>query len=159
MEVRVKRGDQQVPQVKIQIGPSIGDQGVKSYNFYSVAPEAVASVADKVERHDAASINGNKSSPDHLKLPGPVEWAGVGDTYFAMVAIPSRKAEGLDYLTAAYEDPQNGKPEKKYLISALVPVPADGTRTKLYVGPKDHYVLKKASQEIGAEGRQPQSRS
>jgi hypothetical protein len=36
-----------------------------------------------------------------------------------------------------------------------VPVPADGSRTELYVGPKDHYVLKRASQEIGAEvGRQ-----
>jgi YidC/Oxa1 family membrane protein insertase len=155
LEVRVKRADQQVPQVKIQIGPSIGDQGVKSYNFYSVAPEAVASVTDKVERHDAASINGNKSSPDHLKLPGVVEWAGVGDTYFAMVAIPSARVEGLDYLTAAYEDQQNGKPEKKYLISALVPVPADGARSKIYVGPKDHYVLKRASREIGAEVGRP----
>jgi len=151
LEVRVKRTDQQLPHIKIQIGPSVGDQGVKSYNFYSVAPEAVASVADKVERHDAASINGNKSSPDHLKLPGVVDWAGVGDTYFAMVAIPSSGIEGLDYVTSEYDDQHNGKPEKKYLISALVAVPADGSRTKFYVGPKDHYVLKKASQEIGAE--------
>ena len=151
LEVRVRRGDQQVPQVKIQIGPSIGDQGVKQYNFYSVAPEAVASVGGKVERHAAASINENKSSPDHLKLQGIVDWAGVGDTYFAMVAIPSGRAEGLDYFTTEYDEQQNGKAEKRYLISALVPVPADGSRTKLYVGPKDHYVLKTASQEIGAE--------
>jgi YidC/Oxa1 family membrane protein insertase len=151
LEVRVKRGDQPVPQVRIQIGPSIGDQGIRHYNFYSVAPEAVASVGDKVERHASASINENKTSPDHLRLPGAVDWAGVCDTYFAMVAIPSARVEGLDYVTAQYDDQQNGKPEKKYLISALVPVPADGSRTELYVGPKDHYVLKKASQEIGAE--------
>ena len=151
LEVRVRRGDQQVPQVRIQIGPSIGDQGVKQYNFYSVAPEAVAAVGDKIERHAASSINENKNSPDHLKLPGVVDWAGVGDTYFAMVAIPSARVEGLDYVTTEYDEQQNGKAEKKYLISALVPVPADGSRTKLYVGPKDHYVLKQASQEIGAE--------
>ena len=136
LEVRVKRGEQQVPQVKIQIGPSIGDQGVRHYNFYSVAPEAVAAVGDKVERHTSASINENKSSPDHLRLPGVVDWAGVCDTYFAMVAIPSVRVEGLDYVTAEYDDQLNGKPEKKYLVSALVPVPADGSRTELYVGPK-----------------------
>jgi YidC/Oxa1 family membrane protein insertase len=151
LEVRVKRGDQPVPQVKVQIGPSIGDQGVKHYNFYSVAPEAVAAVGDKVERHASSSINENKNSPDRLRLPGVVDWAGVCDTYFAMVAIPSGRVDGLDYVTAQYDDAQNGKPEKKYLISALVPVPTDGARTELYVGPKDHYVLKKASQEIGAE--------
>jgi YidC/Oxa1 family membrane protein insertase len=155
LQVTVKRADQQVPQVKIQIGPSIGDQGVKHYNFYSVAPEAVAAVADKVERHAASAINENKSSPDRLRLPGIVDWAGVCDTYFAMVAIPSVRVDGLEYLTAEYDDQLNGKPEKKYLVSALVPVPADGSRTELYVGPKDHYVLKRASQEIGAEvGRQ-----
>jgi YidC/Oxa1 family membrane protein insertase len=149
VEVRAKRGDQPVAPVKIQIGPSIGDQGVKHYNFYSVAPEGVASVGDKVERHTAASINENKSSFDHLKLPGVVDWAGVCDTYFSMVAIPSGRVEGLEYVTTEYDEQQNGKPEKKYLISALVPVPADGSRTVLYVGPKDHYVLKKTSVEIG----------
>ena len=154
LEVKVRRGDQALPQVKIQVGPSIGDQGIKSYNFYSVAPEAVASVGDKVERHAAAEINVNKNSPDHLGLPGDVDWAGVGDTYFAMVVVPARKVQGLDYLTTAYEWQNNGKPEKRYLIRALVPIPADGSRSIVYVGPKDHYVLKQASLEIGtAVGR------
>jgi YidC/Oxa1 family membrane protein insertase len=151
LEVRVRRGDQPVPPVKVQLGPNIGDQGVKHYSFYSVAPEAIASVGEKVERHTAASINENKSSPDHLRLPGVVDWAGVCDTYFAMVAIPAGPVDGLDYLTSEYDDQQNGKPEKKYLVSALVPVPADGSQTRLYVGPKDHYVLKTASREIGKE--------
>jgi len=151
LEVKVKQGDKQVPQVKVQLGPSVGDQGIKHYNFYSVAPEAIAAVGDKVERHTSASINENKSSADHLKLPGLVDWAGVGDSYFAMVAIPSTKVDGVDYVTSEYDEQQNGKPEKKYLISALVPVPTDGSRTKLYIGPKDHYVLKEASQEIGVE--------
>ena len=151
LEVKVRRGDQIIPQAKIQVGPSTGDQGVKSYNFYSVAPEAIAFVGDKIERHASASINENKSSPDSLALAGEVDWAGVGDTYFAMVVVPARRVQGLEYRTSEYDRPGNGKPEKRYLTRALVPVPADGSRTVFYVGPKDHYVLNKASEEVGAE--------
>lgn len=151
LEVKLRRGDQPLAQVKIQVGPSIGDQGVKQYNFYSVAPEAVAAVGDKVERHAAAEINLNKNGPDHLALAGDVDWAGVGDTYFAMVVVPGRKVQGLEYLTTAYEWQVNGKPEKRYLIRALVPVPSDGSKSVVYIGPKDHYVLKQASHEVGAE--------
>ncbi|MCU1266029.1 MAG: Membrane protein insertase YidC [Acidobacteria bacterium] len=155
LEVKVKRGDQFLPQVKIQVGPSTGDQGVKHYNFYSVAPEAIGFVGGKVERHTAAEINVNKGSMDHLVLPGDVDWAGVGDSYFATVVVPARRMQGLEYLTIAYEQSDSGKPEKKFLLRALVPVPADGSKTVVYVGPKDHYVLQKASAAIGAEvGRQ-----
>ena len=91
LSVLVKRGEQTVPQVKITIGPSIGDQGVSHHTFYSVAPEAVAFVNNALERHPPAGINGNSSSPDRLVLNGPVDWAGVGDTYFAMVTVPSQK--------------------------------------------------------------------
>ncbi len=77
----VKRGDETVPQVKLTVGPSIGDQGVSHHTFYSVAPEAIAYAGNKVERHPAVGINTNKNSPDRLVLSGPVDWAGVGDTY------------------------------------------------------------------------------
>lgn len=155
LAIRLKRSDQVVPQVKVQIGPSIGDQGISRYTFYSVAPEAVAFVGDKVERLAASAINDNKTTPDHADLKGAIDWAGVGDTYFAMVAIPSKKTEGLEYRTTAFEHPSNGKPEKRYLISALVPVTADGSRMVLYTGPKDHHLLKAADGQIGADvGRQ-----
>jgi hypothetical protein len=72
LSVVVKRGDQPVPQVKITVGPSIGDQGVVHHTFYSVAPEAVSYVNGKLERHPAASINANKNSPDHLVT----NWSG-----------------------------------------------------------------------------------
>ena len=75
LELTIKRGGQIVPQAKVRIGPSIGDQGVKHYSFYSVAPEAVAAIGDKVERHQAQAINENKNSPDRLVIPGPVDWA------------------------------------------------------------------------------------
>jgi YidC/Oxa1 family membrane protein insertase len=153
LSIHVKRGDQVLPQVKIAIGPSIGDQGIAYHTFYSVAPEAVATVGDKLERHLAAGINGNSSSPDRLSLNGPMDWAGVGDTYFAMVAIPPKQTEGLEYRTIAYEHKHEGAaPEKRFLITALVPIPSDGAHTLIYSGPKDHYLLTASSQEI-SQGR------
>ncbi len=153
--ITIKRGDQLVPQAKLKIGPSIGDQGVQRHTFYSVAPEAIAAVGDKVERHAAAAINENRSNPDRLIAGGPVDWAGVGDTYFAMVAIPSKRMEGLEYRTVQYDHQGNGKPAKRYLLSALVPIPTDGSRTVVYVGPKDHYILTQTSATIGAEVGRP----
>ena len=148
LELMIKRGDQVIPQVKLKIGPSIGDQGIKHYTFYSVAPEAIAAVGENVERHAAAGINGNTKSPDYLALPGSVDWAGVGDTYFAMVAIPSKRAEGLEYRTVQYNHAINGSQESRFLISAFVPVPSDGSKTALYVGPKDHYILTGAGEKL-----------
>src|SRR5215218_4594311 len=80
LSLMVKRGDESIPQVKVAIGPSIGDQGVPHHTFYSVAPEAVAYVNDKLERHPAVGINGNSSSPDRLTLNGPMDWGAVADT-------------------------------------------------------------------------------
>ncbi|MGH9931588.1 MAG: membrane protein insertase YidC [Pyrinomonadaceae bacterium] len=148
LEITIKRGGQVVPEARLRVGPSLGDQGVKHYTFYSVAPEAVAAVGEKVERHQAQAINENKNSPDHLTLPGQVDWAGVGDTYFAMVAIPARKLEGLELQTTQYDYSGNGKPEKRYLITAWVPIPTDGTRSTIYTGPKDHYLLTQASSQL-----------
>jgi YidC/Oxa1 family membrane protein insertase len=89
-----------------------------------------------------------------MALPGPVDWAGIGDTYFAMVTVPSGKPEGLDLRTAQYDYSGNGKPESRYLISTWVPVPTDGSRTVVYTGPKDHFLLTDASKSISqAVGR------
>ena len=156
LSVTVRQGDQAIPGIKVTIGPSIGDQGVKHHTFYSVAPEAIASVNGKIERHLAHSINENKSNPDYLMQPGPVDWAGVGDTYFAMVAVPLKPTEGLEYRTVAYEHkPPNGNAEKRYLVTGFVPIPADGTHTLIYAGPKDHYLLKTASEHISKLAQRP----
>ena len=150
LAVLVKRGEVIVPQVKLTIGPSVGDQGVKRHTFYSVAPEAIGFVGEKIQRHAAAAINGDKNNPDHLTLGGPTDWAGVGDTYFAMVAVPGKRLDGLEYRTVAYEHKANGATEKRFLITALVPISADGSRTVVYTGPKDHYLLKDASTDVAA---------
>src|SRR5262249_43468536 len=145
----MKRGDTPIPGVKVTIGPSIGDQGVGHHTFYSVAPEAVAYVGDKLHRNVAAKINSDGSSPDRLILNGPIDWAGVADTYFAMVAIPPQRQDGLEYRTVAYEfKPKTGTAEKRYLVTAFVPVPTDGSRTIIYAGPKDHYLLTEASKLV-----------
>lgn len=155
LEVTIKRGDKVIPQARMRVGPSVGDQGVKYYTFYSVAPEAVAAVGDRVERHLAQAINENKNSPDRLPIPGPVDWAGVGDTYFAMVVIPGRKLEGLELQTTQYDYSGNGTPEKRYLITAWVPIPTDGSRSAVYTGPKDHFLLTEASSKLrAAQGRE-----
>src|SRR5712691_1638796 len=148
LEITAKRGDQVLPQTKLKIGPSIGDQGVKRFSFYSVAPEGVAFVGNKQERHAAAAINSNKKTPDHLAIPGALDLAGVGDTYFAMVAVPAKRTEGLEYRTVQYDAETNGKPDKRYLITALVPILADGSKTQVYAGPKDHYLLTGTSHQI-----------
>ena len=149
-ELSIKQGDKTFPQTKVRIGPSIGDTGVKHYTFYSVAPEAIAAVGDRVERQLAQAINENKDSPDRMPVGGPVDWAGVGDTYFAMVAVPSKRLEGLEFQTTQYDYSGNGHPEKRYLINAWVPIPTDGSLTEVYAGPKDHYLLTEGSQTIGA---------
>ena len=155
LEVTIKRGGQVVPEARLRVGPSVGDQAVKQYTFYSVAPEAVAAVGEEVERHLAQAINENKNSPDRLTLPGLVDWASVGDTYFAMVAIPARKLEGLELQTTQYDYAGNGSPEKRYLITAWVPIATDGSRSIVYTGPKDHYLLTKANADLRqALGRQ-----
>ena len=152
LEVTIKRNEKVVPQAKVRVGPSIGDQGVKHYTFYSVAPEGVVAAGSEkvaVQRFWAQAINENKGTPDRMGIAGPVDWAGVGDTYFAMVAVPSKKIEGLEFQTTQFDYSGNGHPEKRYLINAWVPIPADGSLTEVYAGPKDHYLLTEASQNIG----------
>jgi YidC/Oxa1 family membrane protein insertase len=160
VEVKLARNSQPVPQATLLVGPSIGDQGISHYTFYSVAPEGVA-VTDNEEVHRLLSAAVHKAEEgwlifsstrpegaDRKIVPGNVSWAGVGDTYFGMVAVPSKPAQGLEYRTTPYQHEANGKKEERYLITAYVPVPTDGSSTQLYVGPKDHSLLTVASGEI-----------
>ncbi|HEX8492938.1 MAG TPA: membrane protein insertase YidC [Pyrinomonadaceae bacterium] len=150
VKVNLKHNAQPVPQAKLLIGPSIGDQGITHFTFYSVAPEGIAAVGEEVPRGYAQTINDRTENPGKEVVGGQIDWAGVGDTYFAMVVVPPKKMEGLEYRTAKYEQPIANSPNKeaRYLISALVPVPTDGASVILYTGAKDHYLLTSTSQEI-----------
>ncbi|HEV7902760.1 MAG TPA: membrane protein insertase YidC [Pyrinomonadaceae bacterium] len=147
--VKLTRGGQAIQNTRLAIGPSIGDQGVPHYTFYSVAPEGVAAVGGKPQLFYGTSIHSNEGSQDRQVVGGTIDWAGVCDTYFAMVAVPSKPTDGLEFRTVKYEHEGNGKKEDRFLLTAYVNVPADGSPTHLYVGPKDHDLLDQASAEIG----------
>jgi YidC/Oxa1 family membrane protein insertase len=161
LQTKLTRNGQPVPNTKLQIGARIGDQGIKHHNYYAIEPEAVAAVGGSVDRQPPsyfADTNGGR----HL-INGEASWAGVGDTYFAMAAIPQQPLSGLEFVTSKYEvaiEPytsgiwglvtgQKVDKEFRYLTSALVPVNSDGSATtKIYTGTKDHYLLSATSERL-----------
>lgn len=148
LDVKVTRGGQPLPSVKLAVGPSIGDQGVPQYNFYSVAPESVAVVNGTAQLLQGSAIHANENSQDRQLVGGPVDWAAIGDTYFAMAAVPSKPADSVEIRTAKYEHDANGTKEERFLITTYLPIPADGSTTRIFVGPKDQQLLMNASAEI-----------
>ena len=172
IEVKLTRNNQPVPQVSLAIGPSIGDQGIDKYNFYLYAPEGIAVVNGAAQRINSVEVHSDRRNTglinrllegisvkavvnkpvDHETVDGGVQWAGVGDTYFAMIAVPPKPLAGLEYRTVSYQQKTNDKPEERLLITALVPVPTDGSKTELYVGAKDHRLLDEAGKEIAKAG-------
>lgn len=148
LKTQAARDGQPISDLKLAIGPNIGDQAVTHYGFYSIAPEATAETVDNSTlTFTGAAVHGNKNSPDFEKANGKISWAGIGDSYFAMAAIPSVSKEGLELRTAKYES--SASKDERYLIAAFVPISSDGSPTHIYAGPKDHYLLDSASQEIG----------
>jgi YidC/Oxa1 family membrane protein insertase len=168
LKVKVTKDGQVVPNTKLLIGASIADHAVNFYNFYQVQPEGVAFVNGDSERFHSSSIVDDKNKGVQ-QVPGTVDWAGVGDTYFAMAAIPAQPTEGLEYHATQYEveiDPVYSSifkwitrnPETKqirYLLSAYVPIPADGSTNKIYTGTKDSFVLSEYNEILTSEVGRP----
>jgi YidC/Oxa1 family membrane protein insertase len=172
IELKLTRNNQPVPKAQLAIGPNIGDQGIDHYTFYSFAPEGVAVLDGQVRRINSVEVHSDRKSsgtinwmlegigiksvvnkpPDRETIDGNVQWAGVDDTYFGMIAIPSKPTTGLEYRTTAYEHKIDGKAEQRFLVTGLVPVSTDGVKTQIYVGPKDHRLLKAASEDIAKGG-------
>lgn len=148
LETKVLQGGQPIPGAKIAVGPNIADQGVKHYNFYSIAPEGIAAVGDDVNHLTASSIDGDKNSPKLQKFDGPARWAAVGDTYFAMTMVLPSPAPGLEYRTEKFEHESDGHKEERYLIAGYLPVPADGAPIHIFTGPKDLDQLQDTSEFI-----------
>jgi YidC/Oxa1 family membrane protein insertase len=172
IELKLTRNNQPVPEAKMAIGPNIGDQSIDHYSFYLYAPEGLAMVNGEVRRINSLEVHADKRSSglfgslfeflkmktpiikptDRDPIDGQVQWAGVDDTYFGMVAVTEKPLAGLEYRTIPYEHKTNGKPEQRFLTTGLVPVPTDGAKTRLYVGPKDHRLLASASEDIKQMG-------
>src|SRR5438445_942509 len=168
IELKLARNNRPIPDAKIVIGPNIGDQSIDHYSFYLYAPEGIAMVNSAVSRINALQIHADRrnnglfsslfewlglKSPvmkpaDRDAIDGQVLCAGEDDTYFSMVAVSARPTSGLEYRTIPYEHQTNGKPEQRYLVTGFVPVPTDGSKTEIYVGPKDHRLLASASEDV-----------
>lgn len=157
IETKVVHNGQPLPNVKMVVGPSIGDQGISHYTFYSVAPEGVLEINGSPLRVRSTEVAENKESPNVKPIAGQIQWAGISDTYFAMALVPAQPLQGLEFRTEkyAYSDEAN-KQEDRYLITAFIPIPADGSASYLYTGPKDHDQLQSVSSEVAQSlpGRQ-----
>jgi YidC/Oxa1 family membrane protein insertase len=154
LQVKLTKNGQVVP-AKLLIGASIGDHGINHHNYYHIESEGVAFVNGDTERHLAASIADKGEDTGRLAVNGELNWAGVGDAYFAMAAIPATKTNGLEYRASKYE--VTTKPfydgifswvlrtptvkETRHLLTAYVPISTDGSANKIYTGTKDYFVL------------------
>ncbi len=155
LQIKLTKNGQAVPNTKLLIGSSVGDQGIKFHNFYHVEPEAVAFVSGGVKRHQAASFTYDKGNLSTLAENGNVDWAGVGDAYFAMAAIPAQQSNGVEFRASKYDvetaphfdgiiswiTRSQKTSETRHLITAYLPINADGSTTKIYTGTKDYFVL------------------
>lgn len=162
LSVKLTKGGQSVPNTKLLIGASLGDQGIPHHNFYHIEPEAVAYANDGVFRHPGASFTFDANNLSTLGVPGNVDWAGVGDAYFAMAAVPSTRTQGLEYRASKYEFPtepfydgiiswvtrSKKTSETRHMITAYVPIMSDGSVTKVFTGTKDYFALSKQYTEM-----------
>lgn len=168
LSVKLTKDEKPVPDTKLLIGPSIGDEGVNRYTFYTVEPEGVYNVNNSASRQYAVSITNAESGKGLVDVPGEVDWAGIGDTYFAMAAVPAQKTSGLEFRSSKFE--QEVRPyydgiiawitrnestsTVKHLMTAYVPINTDGSTNKIYTGTKDYFVLHNYNDKISkAVGR------
>ena len=168
LQVKVLRNGQPVPNVKLIIGASIGDQGIAHHNYYHIEPEAVVFNNGNIERHLAAGMIAKDAPNGQTIVSGDVDWAGIDDTYFTMLAVPSQKSPSVEYRSSKYEVPvepffdgiiawvtraQTVK-ETRHLLSAYIPIAADGSTTTVYTGSKDYFTLNDYDGKIKpADGR------
>lgn len=163
--VTLKQSGQPVPNIKLAIGASIGDQAINFHTLYHTESEAVASIAGDIKRHQGGYSfkfdNGNQTT---LPEAGAVDWVGLGDSYFAMAAIPAQPTAGVEYSAFKYDvdiapvypsiwkwvtrSPQ--VTETRHLVTAFLPVPADGSITRVYTGTKDYFALNDYNQTLSA---------
>lgn len=164
LAVSLRQNGQLVPNTKLAIGASIGDHAINHHTFYQIESEAVARVAGDIYRHQGNySFTYDANNNASIAVPGNVDWAGVSDSYFAMAAIPAAQTQGLEIRATKYE--VDTKPffysifswitrsattkETRHLVTAYLPIPADGSVIKVYTGTKDYFLLDPLGVELG----------
>ncbi len=168
--VSLRQNGQVVPDTKLLIGASIGDHAINHHTFYQIESEAVAAIEGDIYRHQGYySFTFDANNNASLTVPGSVDWAGVSDSYFAMAAIPAMPKPGLELRASKYEvetEPffysifswiirSAETKETRHLVTAHVPINADGSVTKIYTGSKDYFLISGLGQELNqAVGRE-----
>ena len=170
LAVTLKKDGQPVPNTKLMIGASIGDHAINNHNFYHIEPETVAWINADITRHQgnyAFTFDANNQAS--LSENGTVDWAGVGDAYFAMAAIPATPSQGLEYRASRYEVQtrpfyesifqwalRNAKTsETRHLVSVHMPITTDGSVTKIFTGTKDYFLLNSLNQPLSDQVGRP----
>ncbi|MDQ3321066.1 MAG: membrane protein insertase YidC, partial [Acidobacteriota bacterium] len=169
LQIKLTKNGQTVPNTKLLIGSSLGDQSIEHHNLYHIESEGVAYVDGDMQRHWGVSLVTDENKEGTAAVNGSVDWAGVGDAYFAMAAIPAQKTSGLEYRASKYEvetkpfydgiiswiTRQETTRETRHLITALVPITADGSTNKIYTGTKDYFTLSKYNEILTASVGRP----
>ena len=156
LAIELKQNGQPLPNTKLAIGASIGDQAINYHNLYHTESEAVAAVNGDIKRHlGNYSFTYDANGQSTLNDNGTIDWVGMADAYFAMAAIPASPVQSAEYKASKYDVPiepvydsiinwvirSPKKTETRHLVTAFMPIPADGSVTKLFTGPKDYFLL------------------
>jgi YidC/Oxa1 family membrane protein insertase len=167
--VDLRQNGQPVPGTMLAIGASIGDHAINHHGFYHAESEAVAAIDGTFNRHwGNYSFTYDANNQATLADRGNIDWVGMGDTYFGMVAIPSTPVQTAEYRASRYDvniepvydsiwtwairSPKTS--ETRHLVTAFMPVPTDGSVTKVFTGPKDYFLLSELSTDLKAsDGR------
>lgn len=169
LAVELKQNGQPVPNTSLAIGASIGDHAINYHSLYHTESEAVAAVNGDIKRHwGNYSFTYDANNQSTLNDNGTIDWVGMSDAYFAMAAIPASPVQSAEYKATKYDvniDPvyenifrwvirSPKTTETRHLVTALMPIPGDGSVTKLFTGPKDYFLLDELSTSLkGADGR------
>jgi YidC/Oxa1 family membrane protein insertase len=169
LAITAKQNGQPIADTKLAIGASIGDHAINFHSFYHTESETVAALNGDISRYwGNYSFTYDASGQATLSDKGNIDWVAMGDAYFAMAAIPASPVSSTDYRASKYD--VNIEPvydsvfnwilrspkttETRHLVTAFMPVPGDGSVTKLFTGPKDYFLLNELSSSLkGADGR------
>ncbi|GIU82758.1 MAG: membrane protein insertase YidC [Pyrinomonadaceae bacterium] len=166
--IKATQNGQSLRDLKLLVGAEFGDQAIIHHNYYHIEPEAIALVNNATERYGGYYFNYDSENKAVKKFNGKIDWTAVGDTYFAIAAVPSKPASETEFHSLRYE--VNVEPFysgifawitrsqttklTRHFVSAYLPV-ADGDNIKVYVGSKDYFTLaqynQKLSQQVGRE--------
>lgn len=163
--ITLKQNGQPVPNARLAVGASIGDHAINHHGFYHIESETVAIVNGDIVRHQGNySFTFDANNQSTLADAGTVDWAGVGDAYFAMAAIPATPQQGIEYRAFKYDvqtqpffdsifkwvlrSPKTT--ETRHLVTAFVPVTTDGTVTKIFTGTKDYFLAESLTTPLSA---------